>query len=608
MQPRTNPQPAIEPTHVNSKNIGGILGLVVSVLVLVAAPARGQSWVATGSMSVGRGWHTATLLESGEILVAGGVAQATGATPTAERYDPATGTWVLTGSMSIGRESHNAILLMDGRVLVSGGSTPEGPTPTAEVYDPITGAWTLIGSMTFARFDHSATRLTDGRVLVAAGSTPEGPTLTAELYDPATGTWMQTGSMNNARGRHTATLLTDGKVLVAGAGGDGRAAELYDPTTGVWTVTGSMNYARGGHRATLLTDGTVLVVGGTSSSFSCLDPPFCFVPTPTATAEVYDPATGAWRLTGAMIDARIDHTATLLANGRLLIAGGALGCSLSYPNLPQLNSAEEYDPMTGTWVARTLMQTGRYNHTATLLNDSRVLIAGGIPETITTVTIEDDGSIFMKCDLGPPTGGAEVYDLATSPADAEPPDTSIVSVVDGNGASVPNGGTTLSNAITLTLTATDNIAVAGFECRLDGGDVAPCTSPVTRSGLAVGVHSFEVQSVDTSGNRDGSPAAHAWSVDALPDTIVTSAVDGRDKAIPNGGTTRSATITFSFAGSDNAGVAGFECSLDETAFAACASPKTYGGIARGTHTFRVRAVDSNGFRDQSPAALTWRRR
>jgi len=71
---------------------------------------------------------------------------------------------------------------------------------------------------------------------------------------------------------------------------------------------------------------------------------------------------------------------------------------------------------------------------------------------------------------------------------------------------------------------------------------------------------------------------------------------------------RSARITFSFAGSDNAGVAGFECSLDGAAFAACASPKTYGGIPRGTHTFQVRAVDSNGFRDQSPAALTWRRR
>ena len=580
-------------------------GIILVLLVVVAAPAGGQSWVATGSMSVGRVGHTATLLTDGRVLAAGG-STPEGLTPTAELYDPATGAWTLTGSMSVGRAYYNATLLTDGRVLVTGGSTPEGLTPTAELYDPATGAWTLTGSMSVGRSDHNATLLREGRVLVAGGSTPTGPTPTAELYDPATGTWAAAGSMNYARAGHPATLLADGKVLVAGWD----TAELYDPATGIWAVTGSMNYARWGHRATLLTDGTVLVVGGSGTSFSCSTCRW----EPTATAEAYDPATSAWRVTGAMTDARIRHTATLLANGRVLVAGGALGCwphspqdAGSFP-YPQLNSAEGYDPVSGTWVARTLMQTGRYNHTATLLNDGRVLTAGGFSETIMTVSIEDDGSIFYYCVEAPPTGGAEVYDPGGPLADTEPPNTSLVSVVDGNGTSVPNGGTTLSNAITLALTATDNIAVAGFECRLDEGDFATCTSPVTRSGLAVGGHSFEVRAIDTSGNRDGSPVAHAWSVDAPPDTIITSAVDGRGDAIPNGGTTRSDRITFSFAGSDNAGIAGFECSLDGAAFAACASPKTYGGIARTTHTFRVQAIDSNGFRDQSPAALTWRRR
>jgi photosystem II stability/assembly factor-like uncharacterized protein len=200
-----------------------------------------------------------------------------------------------------------------------------------------------------------------------------------------------------------------------------------------------------------------------------------------------------------------------------------------------------------------------------------------------------------------------VLTVNPSPPDTEPPNTWITSVVDGNGASVPTGGATLSRVISIAFTGSDNVAVAGFECRLDGGDFAPCTSPVTSTGLAVGGYSFDVRALDTSGNRDGSPAAQAWSVDAPPDTIITSAVDGRGKAVPNGGTTRLDRITFSFAGSDNAGVAGFECSLDGAAFAACASPKTHGGIARGTHTFRVRAVDSKGFRDQSPAAFTWTR-
>jgi N-acetylneuraminic acid mutarotase len=105
----------------------------------------------------------------------------------------------------------------------------------------------------------------------------------------------------------------------------------------------------------------------------------------------------------------------LLSNGRVLVAGGPRGCD---PNAeggnPQLNSAEEYDPVSRSWVARTLTHTGRFAHTATLLSGGRVLIAGGVSETITTVTIEDDGEIFRSCSYGPPIGGAEVSASATT--------------------------------------------------------------------------------------------------------------------------------------------------------------------------------------------------
>jgi hypothetical protein len=484
-------------------------------------------------MSVERVGHTATLLTDGRVLVAGGETFQTTWIPTsnAELYDLATGTWTPTGSLSVGRAYHTATLLTDGKVLLTGGWTPAGAmSTTAELYDPATGTWTLTGSMTYARGDHSATGLSDGRVLVAGGVTPEGLTPTAELYDPASGTWTVTGSMNYARGRPPATLLTDGKVLVAGASGgwDAAAAELYDPATGTWTVTGSMNFARGGHRAILLTDGTVLVAGGTIPPYSCADPPFCLTPVPTATAEVYDPATGRWRLTGAMNDARIDHTVTLLANGRVLVAGGNVGCWMggNFPgeySTSQMNSAEEYDPVTGTWVAPTFMHTGRYGHTATLGTEGRVVVAGGIHATITTVSIMEDGEIIRQCDQILTNGAAEIYGAATPPTDTEGPDTSIVSTVDGNGASVPSGGTTLSNVITFTFIGTDNQAIAGFECQLDSAGFTPCASPLTYGGLALGRHEFAVRAVDNSNNRDGTPALYTWATVA-PSTTLSSLI------------------------------------------------------------------------------------
>jgi galactose oxidase-like protein/Kelch motif protein len=510
-----------------------IAGLVVLALAGGAAPAGGQSWVATSSMSVERVGHTATLLTDGRVLVAGGQASQAAWIPTstAELYDPATGTWTPTGSLGVGRAYHTATLLADGKVLVAGGSPPAGPvSQTAELYDPATGTWTLIGSMTYARMDHSATRLSDGKVLVAGGWIPEGLTPTAELYDPATGTWTLTGSMNYARRAPPAAVLADGKVLVAGAGGSSwDAAELYDPAIGTWTMTGSMNFGRIGHRAILLTDGTVLVAGGTNPPWSCADPPFCVAPVPTATAEIYDPAKETWRLTGAMTDARIDHTATLLANGRVLVTGGAVGCSVggTVPIdwfTPQMNSAEEYDPVTGTWLAPTRLQTGRYAHTATLLTDGNVLVAGGVHATITTISITEDGELFRQCNQILTTGAAGIYALVIPPIDTEWPDTSIVSALDGNGAAVPSGGTTLSNTTTFTFIGTDNRAVAAIECRLDSAGFTPCGSPLTYSGLTLGRHEFEARAVDTSGNRDSTPALHIWTVEALSATTTLSSL------------------------------------------------------------------------------------
>ena len=224
---------------------------------------------------------------------------------------------------------------------------------------------------------YTATLLADGRVLVAGGGGSATPgsysffTLaTAELYDPGSGSWTATGSMNGGRILHTATLLPDGKVLVAG-GADGltetsvnalASAELYDPSTGSWSATGNLTQARARHTATLLPNGKVLVVGG-SGSGSGTDS--------LASAELYDPSTGSWTATGNMNEARTYHTATLLPDGMVLVAGGDGNTG------PQLGSAELYDPRTGSWAATGNLNGERSAHTATLLPDGRVLVLGG---------------------------------------------------------------------------------------------------------------------------------------------------------------------------------------------------------------------------------------
>jgi hypothetical protein len=181
------------------------------------------------------------------------------------------------------------------------------------------------------------------------------------------GAFSPTGSLVTARFGETVTLLQDGRVLIAG-GDNAGTAELYDPRTGLFSPTGSMTAVRdGGHTATLLSDGRVLIAGGSqpdgSSGFKAL-----------ASAELYDPATGKFTATGSMSTAHLDHTAMLIAGGRVLVAGGTNGSMW-------LASAELYDPATGKFSPTGSMATARNGYTATLLADGRVLIAGGGNDT-----------------------------------------------------------------------------------------------------------------------------------------------------------------------------------------------------------------------------------
>src|SRR5437868_4855374 len=175
----------------------------------------------------------------------------------------------------------------------------------------------ITGSLATARNGHTATLLPNGKAEVPRGGNDNSILTSAELYDPASGTWSATGSIAIARASPpsgpTATLLPSGKVLVAGGGdinGIHASAELYDPASGAWSATGSLTTARSGHTATLLPNGRVLAAGGGDGGSI------------HASAELYDPASGTWSATGSLATARFGHTATLLPNGKVLGAGG----------------------------------------------------------------------------------------------------------------------------------------------------------------------------------------------------------------------------------------------------------------------------------------------
>jgi large repetitive protein len=170
-----------------------------------------------------------------------------------------------------------------------------------------------------------------------------------------------------------------------------------------------------------------------------------------------------------------------------------------------------------------------------------------------------------------------------------------------------NDAVTLATSLTLSFTGTDNVGLSRFECQLDGAGFNVCTSPLSQNALTLGRHIFEVRAVDTSGNVDATPTRYAWTVDAAPETTINSAVDGRGKSLTNCGRTTSDKATFRFTGTDNGAVARFECGLDGMVFTSCTSPVTYGAVSQGMHTFRVRAVDNNGFADPSPAVFNWTR-
>ncbi|HXU01995.1 MAG TPA: kelch repeat-containing protein, partial [Polyangia bacterium] len=363
-------------------------------------------WTTTGSMTVTRQDHTATLLPTGKVLVAGGRSGPSNSSglSSAELYDRTTGTWAATGSMSGARYQHTATQLgtssnatTSGKVLVVGGITAGASLNSAELYSPSAGTWIAATTPSGARNLHSATALASGKVLVAGGVNGATVLNTAALYDPATGSgaWTATGALPQKVRSHTATLLQvpsnatlNNKVLVVGGDSGGGASvanvQLFDGTS-TWSSSTALSSPREGHTATALANGNVLVAGGANGS------------TVLNTTLLFNAASGSgsWASAGNLTGARQAHTATLLPatlvkNGQVLVAGGTNGTASQ-------STAELWNGTT-TWAATTALPAARQGQTATLLGNNMVLLAGGANGTtgLATATLYD-ASFALAC-------------------------------------------------------------------------------------------------------------------------------------------------------------------------------------------------------------------
>lgn len=318
-----------------------------------------------------RSWHTATTLQDGKIFFTGGDAadgfQKQTSTDTAEIYDPVSGVSTLSPvTMTQKRSGHTATALAGGKVLLVGGNL----SASAELYDPTPDATISLFATKLAtrRVGHTALRRPDGAVWLVGGTSAKQTRATAsiEVYDPGSKLFSPTSfRLNQARGNHTTTVLPGGKVLLAG-GWDGSrsldSVELFDPLSGSSELLPArMVEARTFHTATPLPDGRILLAGGSKDDG------------PTDTAELYDPASQTFSVASKMTSRRSSHAAVLLSDGKVLITGGVI----SPESGDNTDTAELYDPVSNSFTSLPTMTRDRAEHSATLLPDSKVLLAFG---------------------------------------------------------------------------------------------------------------------------------------------------------------------------------------------------------------------------------------
>ncbi|HWI58721.1 MAG TPA: kelch repeat-containing protein, partial [Bacillota bacterium] len=310
------------------------------------------------TMLAARRYHTATTLLDGRILFAGGRG-ATGALNTAELYDPQLKAFLPTGNLTRPTAGHTATRLQDGTVLLAGGFE-DGRA--AQIYNPTNGTFTSVSNMLYGHAWHSSTLLADGRVLIAGGTLDWS---SAELYLPHLRGFVDAGRRITGSFTHCGFLLTNGTVALLGGSWYNDMTptnDIYVPGAGVFVPTPFGNPPHKMPGAAELLDGTILMAGGMLYSL------------PTARAVIFDPATTNLTEIPPMNYPHPWATANRLQDGQVFFTGTDYLFVLSET---ALRTPELYNPATRRFSPTAPLLQGRQNHTATLLSDGSVLIAGG---------------------------------------------------------------------------------------------------------------------------------------------------------------------------------------------------------------------------------------